>query len=144
LIRRSPGKRGHWLFGSYQGELAAGQNRVLVQWARLVRPDGVTIAIDSPASDRLGRAGIKGTVRTYFWQRLGGALLQSTIDIGSILAARGSSNSPILVAVPGRVSNVASDLVGTAPKPSISVRPGTQISVFVVRDLDFSAVEGLP
>jgi type IV secretion system protein VirB10 len=136
--------RGSRLFGSYQGELATGQNRVLVQWARLVRPDGVTIAIDSPASDRLGRAGIRGNLRTHFWQRLGTALLQSTIDVGSILAARGGGNSPILVAVPGRVSSVASDLVGAAPKPSISVKPGTQISVFVVRDLDFSAVEGLP
>jgi type IV secretion system protein VirB10 len=133
--------RGSRLFGSYQGELAAGQNRILVQWARLVRPDGVTIAIDSPASDRLGRAGIKGNLRTHFWQRLGNALLQSTIDIGSILASRGSSNSTVLVTVPGRVSGVASDLVGTPPKPSISVKPGTQISVFVVRDLDFSAVE---
>jgi type IV secretion system protein VirB10 len=133
--------KGSRLFGSYQGELAAGQNRVLVQWARLVRPDGVTIAIDSPASDRLGRAGIKGNLRTHFWQRLGNALLQSTIDIGSILASRGSSNSTVLVTVPGRVSGVASDLVGTPPKPSISVKPGTQISVFVVRDLDFSAVE---
>jgi type IV secretion system protein VirB10 len=136
--------RGSRLFGSYQGDLAEGQNRVLVQWSRLVRPDGVTVSIDSPASDPLGRAGIKGRLRTHFWKRLGGALLQSFIDVGSIFAARGSYNSPILVAVPGRVSGVASELVGTAPKPSVTVPPGMQISVFAVRDLDFSNVEGLP
>jgi type IV secretion system protein VirB10 len=133
--------RGSRLFGSYQGELAAGQNRVMVQWNRLVRPDGVTVAIDSPATDRLGRAGIKGNLNTYFLQRLGGALLQSAIDIATISAARGSYDSPVLIAVPGRLSGVASDLVGPPPKPSISVRAGTRISVFVVRDLDFSEVE---
>ncbi len=134
--------RGSRLFGAYQGELAAGQNRILVQWNRLVRPDGVTVAIDSPATDRLGRAGIKGRVNTHFFARLGGALLQSAIDVGTILASRSAYDSPVFIAVPGRLQGVASDLVGTPPKPSITVRPGTRISVFVVRDLDFSDVEG--
>lgn len=133
--------KGSRLFGSYQGNLASGQNRVLVQWNRLVRPDGVTVAIDSPATDRVGRAGIKGRVNTHFFQRLGGALLQSAIDVGTILASRTSTNSAVIVNAPGRVSGVISDLIGPAPRPTISVQPGVRIGVFVVRDLDFSEVE---
>jgi type IV secretion system protein VirB10 len=133
--------RGSRLFGTYQGELAAGQKRALVQWTRLVRPDGVTIAIDSPAADRLGRAGIKGRVNTHFPERLGGALLQSAIDIGSLVTGRAIYDSSVVVAVPGATQGAASSLVGQAPKPTLRVRQGTRISVFVARDLDFTSVE---
>jgi type IV secretion system protein VirB10 len=133
--------RGSRLFGNYQGALASGQSRATVQWTRLVRPDGVAVAIDSPAADRLGRAGIKGRVNNHFFERLSGALLQSVIDVGSLVAARSVYDSPVLVAVPGRVQSAASGLVGNPPQPTLSVKPGMRISVFVVRDLDFTGVE---
>jgi type IV secretion system protein VirB10 len=133
--------RGSRLFGEYSGTIDAGQNRAQVQWTRLVRPDGVTIAIDSPAADRLGRAGIRGQVNTHFLARLGGALLQSSIDVGAAVAARSASNSSVVVAIPGSVQSAASDLIGPAPKPTLRIKQGVRISVFVVRDLDFTAVE---
>ncbi len=133
--------RGSRLFGEYRSDLGAGQNRMLVQWTRLVRPDGVTIAIDSPAADRLGRAGIRGKVNTHFIERLGGALLQSAIDVGTIAASRAINDSDILVTVPGTVQGSASQLVGQPPKPTLKIRQGTRISIFVNRDLDFTAVE---
>lgn len=135
--------RGSRLYGEYKGEIAAGQKRAFVQWTRLVRPDGVTIAIDSPAADQLGRAGIKGRVNSHFIERLGGALLQSTIDVGTIIASRSiyDGGSSVFVAVPGSVQGATSQLMGPAPKPTLKVRQGTRISVFVMRDLDFTAVE---
>jgi type IV secretion system protein VirB10 len=133
--------RGSRLFGSYKGELASGQRRAQVQWSRLVRPDGVAIALDSPAADRLGRAGIGGRVNTYFLERLGGALLQSSIDIGTAVASRSISSDTVIVALPGSVQNATSGIAGQPPKPTLSVRQGTRISVFVARDLDFTGVE---
>jgi type IV secretion system protein VirB10 len=133
--------RGSRLFGEYSGTIDAGQNRAQVQWTRLVRPDGVTIAIESPAADRLGRAGIRGQVNTHFFERLSGALLQSSIDVGAAVAARSASNSSVVVAIPGSVQSVTSDLIGPAPKPTLKIKQGARISVFVVRDLDFTAVE---
>lgn len=133
--------RGSRLFGEYSGALEAGQKRAQVQWARLVRPDGVTIAIDSPAADRLGRAGIRGQVNTHFLERLGGALLQSSIDIGAGIATRSVGGPSVVVALPGTVQGATSQLVGPAPKPTLTIRQGTRISVFVIRDLDFTAVE---
>ena len=41
--------RGSRLYGEYQGDLQPGQNRALVTWTRLMRPDGVTIALNSDA-----------------------------------------------------------------------------------------------
>jgi type IV secretion system protein VirB10 len=133
--------RGSRLFGEYGGTIDAGQSRAQVQWTRLVRPDGVTIAIDSPAADRLGRAGIKGQVNTHFLERLSDALLQSSIDVGAAVAARSASNSSVVVAIPGSVRGVTSDLIGPVPKPTLKIKQGARISVFVVRDLDFTAVE---
>ena len=56
---------------------------MFVQWQTLTRPDGVQIALDSPAADPLGRAGIGGKVNTHFWSRFGNALLQSTLEPSS-------------------------------------------------------------
>ena len=134
--------KGSRLFGEYRGELGAGQNRAQVQWVRLLRPDNVTIPLDSPAADTLGRSGIKGHVNSFFLQRLGGALLQSTLDIGSLAASRSLSGSSVVVALPSGIQGATSQLVPAAPKPRLRIRQGTRISVFVARDLDFAGVEG--
>jgi type IV secretion system protein VirB10 len=110
-----------------------------VRWTRLIRPDGVTIALDSPSSDPLGRAGIRGKVDTKFLQRFGGALLQSVLDIGvGIVVSRASDG--VIVALPGSTQN----LQVTQPQqiqPTLKVKHGTSVSVFVARDLDFSTVD---
>jgi type IV secretion system protein VirB10 len=132
--------RGSRLYGEYRGQLGVGQKRAMVQWTRLETPDGVTIAIDSPASDQLGRAGIKGKVNSQFVSRFGGALLQSAIDIGALAAAGGISDSRFFLPIPGAVQGSTSQLVGQPRRPTLRVKQGTRISVFVARDLDFSAV----
>lgn len=136
--------RGSRLYGEYRGQLAQGQKRAMVQWTRLETPDGATIAIDSPAADQLGRAGIKGRVNSQFAARFGGALLQSAIDIGAIAAAGGISDSRFFVPIPGAIQGTTSQIVGQPPRPTLRVKQGTRISVFVARDLDFSSVVSRP
>jgi type IV secretion system protein VirB10 len=134
--------KGSRVFGEYKGELNSGQNRAQIIWGRLIRPDGVTIYLDSPASDQLGRAGIKGRVDTHFGERLLNALLQSTIDFGAAAASRAvTSGNGVIVALPNSAQGAGSDLLQPPPKPTLKVRHGTRIAVFVSRDLDFSAVQ---
>lgn len=134
--------KGSRVFGEYKADLGAGQNRAQIIWGRLIRPDGATISLDSPASDQLGRAGIKGRVDSHFGERLLNALLQSTIDFGAAVAARAvTTNNGVVVALPNATQGAASQIVQDAPKPTLKVRHGTRIAVFVARDLDFSAVE---
>ncbi len=131
--------RGSRLYGQYEADLRSGQNRALVQWTRLIRPDGVTIALDSPSSDPLGRAGIRGKVDSKFLQRFGGALLQSVLDIGVGLAVNEATDG-VIVALPGSTQNVqVTDQQRI--QPTLKVKHGTSVSVFVARDLDFSTVE---
>jgi type IV secretion system protein VirB10 len=131
--------RGSRLYGEYEATLQPGQKRALLRWTRLIRPDGVTIALDSPSSDPLGRAGIRGKVDTKFLQRFGGALLQSVLDIGVGVAVNRATDG-VIVALPGSTQNVRV----TEPdqiQPTLKVKHGTSVSVFVARDLDFSTVD---
>ena len=137
--------RGARLYGLYQSELAEGQNRAQIQWTSLLRPDGVTIALDSPAADPLGRGGVKGKVNTHFIQRLGNALLRSTVDIGTAIATRRISSPSVVVALPNTAQ--ASSVVvrdGSQITPTLTVRQGTRVSVFVQHDLDFASVDAAP
>lgn len=131
--------RGSRLYGGYEGTLAEGQNRALVTWSRLLRPDGVMIALDSQASDPLGRAGIRGKVDSKFLQRFGGAVLQTILDIGIGRALRAASGG-VVVALPGAAQSVT-QVVPSQITPTLTVRQGTSVSVYVGRDLDFSSVE---
>jgi len=132
--------RGSRLYGEYDAQLQRGENRALIRWTRLIRPDGVTIALDSPASDPLGRAGVKGKVDSKFFQRFGGALLQSVLDIGVGVATREATDG-VIVALPGSTQNVTPRIAEGEVRPTLKVRHGTSVSVFVSRDLDFSTVE---
>jgi type IV secretion system protein VirB10 len=132
--------RGSRLYGEYEANLEAGQKRAAIRWTRLLRPDGVTVALDSPASDPLGRAGIKGKVDSKFLQRFGGALLQSVLDVGVGIAASRATDG-VIVALPGSTQNVHAANPQQI-KPTLTVRPGTSVSVFVARDLDFAGVDG--
>ncbi|MDO7843137.1 TraB/TrbI/VirB10 family type IV secretion system protein [Sphingomonas immobilis] len=135
--------RGSRLFGDYRAQLQPGQNRALITWSRLIRPDGVSIAIGSPAADTLGRAGVRGKVNNHFFERFGLAILQTSLDVGANLASRiGNNNNSLVVALPGVGQTLTQPLTQGAPiAPTLRVAQGTSISVFVARDLDFTSVE---
>ncbi len=132
--------RGSRLVGEYKADLAQGQNRAFIEWQTLTRPDGVQIAVDSPAADPLGRAGVKGNVNSHFFERFAGAILQSTLDIGVGIATRKVADGTVIVGLPGSTQSIG----GVTPqsiKPTLKVPHGSSVSVFVARDLDFIAVE---
>ena len=131
--------RGSRLIGEYHSETAPGQNRLLVNWVRLIRPDGVTVNIESPASDKLGGTGIKAQVNSHFFERFAGAILRSALDFGVNLAGR-AVDGPIVV-LPGIVQQGTGTTQAIDPSqimPTLKVKQGTSISIFVARDLDFS------
>jgi type IV secretion system protein VirB10 len=133
--------RGSRLIGEYDAENSAGQNRALVNWTRLIRPDGVTIAIGSPVADPVGRTGVRARVNTHFFERFGGAILQSILDIGVNVASR-EAGAPAIYAFPG--SNITSQTIRPQQvTPTLTVKPGTSVSVFVARDLDFTGAATL-
>jgi type IV secretion system protein VirB10 len=124
--------RGSRLVGQYRSEVALGQSRAFVVWTRLLRPDGVSIQLASPGTDPLGRAGLDGKVDRHYFQRYGPGLLSTAIS-----AALNNTNSNQLVI--GTAQTLPSAVTsGETIKPTVTVKQGTAIQVFVARDLDFS------
>lgn len=140
--------RGSRLYGAYEADVAQGQKRAQIRWTRLLRPDGVSVALDSPAADPLGRAGVAGKVNNHFFQRLGNALIGTTANVGSALVTRSiASSSPVVVALPGATQGVSQTVTppsSTQIMPTLTVRQGTRITVFVQHDLDFTSVDEAP
>ena len=127
--------RGSRLVGEYKSGLTSGVTRAFVIWSCLIRPDGVSVQLSSPATDQLGQAGLPGDVNTHFAKRFGSAILLSAIGG---LSNIGSSSSIVIGTSTGSQS-VAAEALSADVKipPTIEVAQGTVIQVFVVRDLDF-------
>jgi len=122
------------LIGQYQSGLQAGQKRAYVIWTRLIRPDGVSVALASPATGFDGSGGLPGQVDSHFFQRFGSAMLLSVIGG---LTALGSSGTSVVL---GGGQNAAATALQQNGQigPTIRVRMGEPIRVFTARDLDFS------
>jgi type IV secretion system protein VirB10 len=122
------------LIGEYKAVTQAGQRRALLMWTRLVRPDGVSIALASPAADFSGQAGVGGQVNSHFFSRFGSAILLSILGGAGTLATGGAST--VVVSGGQSAASVAAQHDGTRP-PTIKVRQGEPIRVFTARDLIF-------
>lgn len=133
---------GSRVVGQYKSGIAQGASRVFVLWTRLIRPDGVSIELASPAVDDLGRAGMGGKVNRHFLQRFGGAILTSVLSGGiSAAAASLSGGSTVIVGSASQATGLASQAVqSTDIPPTIKTRQGATVRIFVARDLDFSRV----
>ena len=133
---------GSRVIGQYESGVAQGASRVFIVWTRLIRPDGVTIALASPAVDELGRAGVAGKVNRHFLRRFGGSILLSVLS-GGLNAATAAATRGSAVVVSS--SSQASGLAEQASKdldipPTIKTPQGAAIRIFVARDLDFTRV----
>ncbi len=130
--------RGSRLIGEFKADSSAGLSRVLVTWTRLIRPDGVAIRIGSPVTDSLGGAGAPGTVNTHFLRNFASAVLQSALTIGVNVASQLPNNGSVYVGVPGQIAQTGQQLLPANNRPpTVKVKEGAQIAVFVAHDLDF-------
>ncbi|WP_432787907.1 TrbI/VirB10 family protein [Novosphingobium rhizosphaerae] len=136
--------RGSRLIGEYQSDVASGQSRALIRWTRLIRPDGVTIALQSPSADTLGRAGVKGKVNSHFLERYGGAILQSALNVGMNVATSKLADGTYIVGWPGLSTPTTGSTGGANVRSTVTVKQGASVSVFVARDLDFSSIDEKP
>lgn len=124
------------LIGEYKSGLQAGQRRAYVIWTRLIRPDGVSVNIASPAVAFSGETGLAGKVNNHFFERFGSAMMLSVIGGLSTLG----NTAGVIIA--GNGQSAAAAAVGQSAQigPTIRVRQGQPIRVFTARDLDFSKV----
>lgn len=124
------------LVGQYKSGVQAGQKRAYVIWTRLIRPDGVSVDIASPAVGFGGETGLEGKVKSHFFQRFGSAMLLSVVGGLSTLGG----NAGVIIGGSGQSAAAAAVNQSGGIGPTIRVRQGQPIRVFTAKDLDFSQV----
>lgn len=133
--------RGSRLIGQYKSGVALGQSRTFVIWTRMIRPDGVTIELSAPATDGLGRGGLDGDVDTHFFERFGGAVLLSLLNLGVGAAVDAADTNIVIASTRAGVDAGAGAITsGVNIAPTVMVPQGAPVRVFVSQDLDFSTV----
>jgi type IV secretion system protein VirB10 len=125
------------LIGQYQSGVQQGQKRAYVIWTRLIRPDGASVNIASPAVAFDGTTGLAGDVDNHFFRRFGSSMLLSVI--GGLGAIASGGTSVVLGGAGQGAASIAAQQDGQIG-PTIRVRMGEPIRVFTARDLDFSTV----
>ena len=139
--------KGATVTGEMNGGLKNGQARVFVLWERAVNPDGTFINLDSAGTNSLGSSGIPGQVDTHFWDRFSGAVFISVLSDAlqaGVAAAQNGNNIQF-----SNTQNNSQELASEALRATINIPPtlydqqGDAISIYVVRDLDFSDIYSL-
>lgn len=140
--------KGSMLVGQFNTNLSQGQSRIFVVWNRVQLASGVVVTLNSPSSDAIGRSGQAADYSDrHFFERFGSGVLLSVL--GGYAAIGGVSGQDEYNSVSQYRMNIAGNLQQTGAQavqrdmkiaPTLQVNQGTQITVFVARDLDFYRV----
>jgi type IV secretion system protein VirB10 len=134
--------KGTRLIGEYNSDVSVVQGRVQMAWSRAITPTGVSVELGGYGSDRLGRSGQSGFVDSRFRARFGSAALISLIDAGPQVVINedaGENEQDIAEDVGGDLERASQGVMEDylSAGPVIYVDQGTELTVFVNRDLVF-------
>jgi type IV secretion system protein VirB10 len=133
--------RGSKLYGRYDSDVGLGQRRVLIAWDRLVTTDGQSVELAAYGTDRVGRSGLQGKVRTHFLKRFGSAALISIIGAAPAVAAANVDDDATADVVKD-VGDGLTESLGTVLgeyltiAPTITVNQGTVVLIRVDADIE--------
>jgi len=145
--------KGSKALGKYDTE--PNGDRVAVIWDRIITPNGIDVIMASPGVDTLGGAGHQGYLDSHWSERISSALLVSLFSDAFKYAAAQSGPSSANIAANGTVvqspfqSNTAQTLQDLAQQAvrrsanrpaTVTINQGTIVTVYVAKDVDFSAV----
>ncbi len=157
--------RGSRLFGTYSSEIVRGQGRVQIVWSRLIRNDGVDLAISSLASDQFGRAGIAGEIDSKYAAVITNSLLTSILAVGGVAIAEkilgndgqttttvnpqqgtatttGAASTQAVYNASKTITDTVSKIVNdnVSVNPIIRVPQGTKVTVIVNADMNIPSM----
>lgn len=150
--------------GEYTQGLQAGQKTIFTLWSRAVTPNFISVQLNSPGTDALGRAGTSGYVDNKWFERFAGAVFFSLFeDAKQIYIARDDARAAqrangngfgdtFNIGTQGTLSqlsntdsttkSIVEEMLkqGSQVRPSLYKSQGEIIKIFVARDVDFSTV----
>jgi type IV secretion system protein VirB10 len=132
--------QGSRLIGEYDSDVAAGQNRVLLAWDRLILPGGQSILLDRlPGADAAGMAGLEDQTNYHWGNMLKAALISTLLGAGTELISNGDSDliRALRFGTQDTISQTGRQVVQRQLNvpPTLTVRPGFLLRIIVTRDL---------
>ena len=132
--------QGARLVGDYDSEIAAGQERVLLAWDRLILPGGRSIRLDrQPGTDARGMAGLSDRTDHHWGSMLRAALVSTLLGVGADLGSDGDDS------IVRALRDGSQDTINQSGRrlverqmniaPTLTIRPGFALRVLVTRDL---------
>lgn len=146
--------QGTRLIGTYDSQVAVGQERILAVWNRLIFPDGSSISLQGmPGANQAGYAGFDADVDNHYLKVFGGAIMLSMITAGVQLSqpqqSTNSNSAPstqqtIAGALGQQLGQVGSSMVqrNIQIQPTLKQKPGYRFNVMVTRDIIFPGAYG--
>jgi len=145
---------GTTVVGSTQKVTTTSQARLYIRFERLILPvrksnemrASITLPAGVTALDQKGINGVVSKVNRHFWQKYGSALLLGVIDGLSGLAQKNwqKDSWSILIDEPGQnLSSVNDSWFNRYGNimPTVSIKPGTRIKVYLAGDIHISAYD---
>ena len=138
---------GSRLVGQYASKLQNGPSsaRIFIMWNRIITPQGLSILINSPGVDALGRSGLSAdAINHHFFQIFGQAVLLSVIGGGA--SSWGVSEDAQPNSVDQFRQSISESFQDSASKslqsnsenisPTLHIYQGDPVVIFVSKDLD--------
>jgi len=145
---------GSRLVGSYDNDIAYGQQRLLVAWQRIVFPDGKALDLGAmPGADSLGYAGFTDQTNHHFVRTFGAAILMSAVIAATSLSQINGNNASgnggvynqpttagvLNQALGQQLGQLTAQMIAKNLNvaPTLEIRPGFRFNVMVIKDLSF-------
>jgi type IV secretion system protein VirB10 len=134
---------GTQIMGTYKNDVRSGQSRLFAFAGSAITKEGIPVPLDSQVADGLGMSGIAGDVDNHYMQRFGAAILLSAanaaVSLGQAVLSKGNGNTTLNLNS-GDSTSLAQEILRHQIDipPTITVPPGTVISIVVDHPIDFS------
>ncbi|WP_235557274.1 TrbI/VirB10 family protein [Methyloglobulus morosus] len=147
---------GSRLVGSYDSDIAYGQERLLVAWQRIILPDGKALDIGAmPGADSSGYSGFNDQTNHHFVRTFGSAFLMSAVIAATSLSQLNGNNAggnngqyynqqttagALNQALGQQLGQVTAQMIAKNLNiaPTLEIRPGFRFNVVVTKDLAFN------
>lgn len=140
--------QGTRLIGTYNNEVAYGQERVLMAWQRLVFPDGKALDIQAmPGADSSGYGGFTDKINNHYWRTFSSAFLLSGVIAAVSLSQEDKDDDSNKQRASDALSEALGQTLGNTMaqmlsknlniSPTLQIRPGYRFNVMVTKDITF-------
>lgn len=134
--------------GTFDSQIAVGQERFLIVWQRLIFPDGSSLSLEGmPGADQAGAGGFGADVDNHYMKIYGNALMMSLVAGGLQLSQKESTSNNGTPSASQTMASAVGQQLGTVStqmiqqnmriQPTLKQFYGYRFNIMVTKDMIF-------